>query len=107
MMTPNAHIREVLRRDTGWVLRGGCLVLELHSLRPGVAVRGYMVAHFPDNDTWERTYLGADELNTPRAQLRPHLRWHTGRYSAAAAADEVEKIVRVTAVRQVREAVIQ
>lgn len=106
MMTPNAHIREVLRRDTGWVLRGGCLVLELHSLRPGVAVRGYMVAHFPDDDTWGRTYLCAGELDVPRGQLKPR-NWHTGRYSAAAAADEVEKVVRVTAMRQVTVAVIQ
>ncbi len=106
MMTPSAHIREVLRRDTGWVLRGGCLVLELHSLRPGVAVRGYMIAHFPDDDTWGRLYLCAGELDVPREQLRQR-DWHTGRFSAAAAADEVEEFVRKTAMRQVTEAVIQ
>ncbi len=106
MMTPNAHIREVLRRDTGWTLRGGCLVLELHSRRPGVAVRGYMIAHFPKDDTWGRTYLSADELGVPREQLKPR-DWHSGRSSAAAAADEVEGFVRKTAMRQVTEAVIQ
>ncbi len=77
-MTCEDHIRGVLGRDD-WVLRAGWPALEDTG---GM----HVIVYDPDTDTWGRSYVttgsGASD-------------WTLGYYSAAAAADDVEEIVRL------------
>lgn len=101
MMTPNDHIQEVLDRDAGWTMRGQWPVLEMHSCRcPGSAPRAYIIIYVADTDTWARTYLTPSDAGVPPEDLTQRA-WTAGYFSAAAAADDVEEVVRLTAMRQV------
>lgn len=88
MLTPDDHVREVLARDSGWVLRGDWLVLD-------GPVGGHVIIHDPGADTWGRTYLLAgDTVYAPPELVRRA--WTLGYFSAAAAADDAEEVARLT-----------
>lgn len=102
-MTPADHILEVLARGSGWKLRGRWPVLEVHSPDyHGGPVGTYVIVHLPHNDTWGAGYLQADQsldLDPDEVARRPWPFWYR---SAMGAADEVEEIERLKALRTVR-----
>ncbi len=98
MMTVEDHVREVLARGNGWLLRGVWPALEVHSDDyPGGPVGAHVVVYDPNTDTWGRTYITpGTPMDLPPEELSRQV-WTLGYYSAAAAAEEVEQVVSLTA----------
>lgn len=95
MMTPKQHTQEVLDRGTGWKLRGQWLVLEPQS---DSDLCSQLLVHNSATDTWDRTYLApTDPLDVTIGDLSRRV-WTTGYFSAAAAAEDAEQVVGLSAV---------
>ncbi len=89
------QVQEVLDRGTGWALRGQWLVLEPQS---DADLCSHLIVHNPVTDTWGRTYLAAsDPLDVTMGDLAKRA-WTLGYFSAAAAADDAEEVVRLSAI---------
>ena len=87
------HAQEVLARDSGWRQRGQALILDTRS----AAVSAHLIVHDPNDDTWGRTYLTDKDTGDLAVDDLSRRAWTRGYFSAAAAANDCEELVRLTA----------